>query len=91
MSLEAEFVEVRFYAYVSSSFEPKIVIWAYLVARTPELSDSKARRVLFTISKGFMSSDAEFLEVQFFAFVSSSSSTTTTETCSLRPKIVILA
>ena len=42
VSSEAEFDEVRFFAAVWCSFRPKIVIWAYLLARTAELSDSKS-------------------------------------------------
>ena len=75
VSSEAEFVRVRFFASVSYSCGTKIVICAYILARTSELSNLKAWIVFFTTSKGFVSSEAKFVEVRFFASVSYSSRT----------------
>ena len=126
VSWVAEFVEVRFFASVSYSCGTKIVIWVEFIARTSELSNSKAWIVFlpflrgswaeklnllkfdfsrlfpthvepkslgqnpssdiriekfkslncfFTISKGFVTWEAEFVEVRFFASVSYSCGT----------------
>ena len=69
MSSESEFVRGRFFASASYLCGTKIVIWAYILARTSEFSDSKASIVSFTISKGFVSLEAEFVEVRIFASV----------------------
>ena len=49
---EAEFVGVRFFASVSYSCGTKIVIWAYILARTSKLSDSKASIVFLPFLRG---------------------------------------
>ena len=65
VSSEAEFHAIRFFVFVSCSSWPNIVIWAYLLARTSELSDSKVWHVFLPFLMGSWAQKLNSLKSDF--------------------------